>query len=176
MILIKKKSGSQIFKNMNPRYPFKQKSFPNRITNRTYSVMHGLNEGNKEGVNAFEGSFSNRIVDTNRAIYKTLFGRIRGGGKKANNYVGTWSPYVRDDSNALKRRMAFYKKRDIYRRSKGKPTETPTDSKKDLMMSYLWELRGRPYLYPAPEEHKGEFMGCMAESFKELIKKFNMEK
>jgi hypothetical protein len=74
-------------------------SLPNKLTHRTLVLRDAISEGKTRGLSGWKGFTTNRTA-TKKEVHKTFFGKVVTGDKM---YEGTWSPYVRDGSAALRR-------------------------------------------------------------------------
>lgn len=145
-----------------------QPTHPTKLTSRSGRLLAGLKEGNRE---VFQ-NLDHRVSKTNPSIFKSLQGKIVGGGQagrmtsSVERFSGTWTPYIRDGSAMLEnfRNMGYHI-------SKG-------DAKKQLAFRFKWEtgIRGhkRMYLYPAHLKNQNRLTPIMMSAMERYyVRKFN---
>jgi hypothetical protein len=115
-------------------------------------LRDAISEGKTRGLSGWKG-FTTARASTKPDVHKTFFGKVTVG---ANSYIGTWSPYVREGSVALRRlvSMRYAKKRngrtiDEMEQAYGGKKSSPREQ---VAARINHEIRGRPYLKPSAQE------------------------
>ncbi len=147
-------------------------SLPNKLTHRTLVLRDAISEGKTRGISGWKG-FTTARASTKPDVHKTFFGKVITGD---NSYIGTWSPYVREGSVALRRlvSMRYAKKRngrtmDEMEQAYGGKKSSPREQ---IAARINHEIKGRPYLKPSAEEllSNGRLNALAEEKFKAYVK------